>query len=187
MISFDPVSGVVMKNAAGTDIWKSSNQQGFVTNYKTGTLVIPALISQAAVKSTVVKTLATGASNATDLLGWFEVISAQGFTGASVIKGAVHQLGGTTIIAADQGYMVNYGFYAESTGPNESSTNPGIYDLGFLIALTTYVKAGKLIAEIDTFKPGTDPADKSASFWSTPIAKSNITIKYHAFMIAFDN
>lgn len=176
----DKTDGAFLYGPSGQVIWASSNKQAYWTDYITGSFTVPSITGSAGVVSTQTIDVDDVSSNATDVMGWFRTTSSDL---SGVVSGAVHQLGGTTLLRVDfAGEFTSIstsgpGMYPDSLDPRYTTwTTSNHRNYCGCIAITTFISGGKLRATIDRNKP----LDLLQNF-------ASMTINYWAFALTFDN
>lgn len=180
---YSPTAGAKLLDADGNTIWSSAREQMYITDYVTGSFVIPRLpiLTTGVIDKDIINVAAVSA-NATDLLGWFTATQSGGYNAGGVANGGVHQLGGTTLLMSAQ-----FNCYPSNSGVPDYQYKTwiqgAITDLAGALLLSTYVSGGFLKAEIERYMP---TSGDFPSAWNA-LGQNNVTITYHAFAVTFDN
>lgn len=155
----------------------SSRQNMVVCDFKTGSFVIPQVSANGEQATTEVDLGAVNAA-ATDLAGQFRCTQSATYSGAGVVDGKWHQIGGTTTLFASYAKL-----YPDSlTTRYETYLTATFSDLAVYIDVTFYLSGGHLWASHKRFAPyfasGSSPS---------PVVSVNTTVTYFAILLSFDN
>lgn len=160
-----------------TVIIDSGRQNFIVAGFRSGSFVINPTATIDAYDPALVFDLGAVPPQATICAGQFQAVQSAGYTGAGIIPGYWHQIGGTTPMFAGRYRMFPGGFDARY-----QIYTTGTSDFSAYIDITWEIVSSRFRAVVSRYYPF-DPDNGVRP----PLLRSPITVNYHAFFVTFDN